>query len=56
MTDISKCDGKDCDQRETCLRFLAPCDPYRQSFFAPPVRGKDCEYYWPVSPAKDEAK
>lgn len=49
MTDISKCAGIDCPIRETCYRFTAPADPYRQSWMV--VRYVDpCEYRMPVWP------
>lgn len=46
MTDISKCDGEGCEQKDTCWRFLAPSNPYRQSYMNPPNRGKECIHYW----------
>lgn len=50
MTDISKCQGLQCDKRESCWRFTAPAGIW-QSWMSPenPAR---CEYYWPIAPAK----
>jgi hypothetical protein len=45
MTDISKCDGKNCELKDKCWRFNAP-DSYQQAYFNPQKRGKDCEYLW----------
>ena len=45
MTDISKCDGENCDRKQTCWRFTAPSNEHRQSYMAPEKRGSECEYY-----------
>jgi len=51
MPDISLCDGMKCPKKESCYRYTATPNEYRQSYFgAPPYdphTGK-CEYYWPV--------
>jgi hypothetical protein len=46
MSDISKCDGKDCSRKESCYRFTAPSNPYRQAYMSPKERGEKCEHYW----------
>ncbi len=33
MTDITMCDDKTCAKRESCYRFTAPVNPYRQAYF-----------------------
>jgi len=33
MTDITMCKGQDCLLRESCYRYTAPANPYRQSYF-----------------------
>ena len=44
MSDISKCEGNNCSIKETCYRFTAKSNPYRQSYITPdPV---NCEHYW----------
>jgi len=46
MADITMCSNEDCEQKETCYRYTAKPNPYRQSYFWEDVR-KDwrCEYY-----------
>jgi len=51
MPDITMCSGKDCPLKDSCYRYVAPADAYRQSFFvvAPFIDepdGTSCEYYW----------
>ena len=29
MSDISKCNGKNCEKRNTCFRYLAKCTPWQ---------------------------
>lgn len=52
MTDIAKCHGKDCPQRETCRRYLAAAARKGQawaSFDADRQRnGGACDGYWPI--------
>lgn len=33
MSDICKCDGTSCPLRDSCYRFTAEANPYRQSYF-----------------------
>ena len=53
---IAKCAGKDCPQRDTCLRYTAPASE-RQSWsdfdarrFVQEVIGSrlECDGYWPI--------
>ncbi len=47
MTDISKCSGKGCEQKEKCYRFTAIDDGLWQSYFTePPIKDGECEYFW----------
>ena len=54
MADITMCEGKDCNMKETCYRFKAIACEYYQAYFseAPHDNKKDedgnteCEYYW----------
>ena len=42
------CNGDNCPLKETCYRYLATPNPYRQSFFETPPyneQDKDCEYF-----------
>lgn len=50
MADITMCDGKGCQLKEKCWRYLAPVNPYRQSYFMhTPCRGPtDCAKFWEV--------
>ena len=52
MPDIAMCKGGECTMKETCYRFKAAPNEYRQSYFNnPPLDGVDidgnsnCEYY-----------
>jgi hypothetical protein len=51
MSDITKCSGKECPHKETCYRFTATANKYRQSMFVNPPLQKDgesvkCNSYW----------
>jgi hypothetical protein len=49
MADITMCEGKECRLKETCYRYLASVNPYRQTFFTEVPYDKEinkCEYYW----------
>jgi len=44
--DTTHCTGQGCVLKPTCERYLAPHNPYGQSFFSePPVKDGKCEYY-----------
>ena len=46
MADITMCEGKDCKLKETCYRFKATPNEYRQSYFIdPPIKKDKCDYY-----------
>lgn len=47
MADITMCSGEGCSTKESCYRFKAPVNEFRQSYFMK-VPGKDesCNYYW----------
>lgn len=48
MADISKCKKTNCDKKDTCYRYLAPDNPYYQSYFlAEDIIDKEgcCKYY-----------
>jgi hypothetical protein len=51
MADIIMCDGGKCPLKETCYRFKATPNEYRQSYFLeePFVETKNgviCNHYW----------
>jgi len=61
MTDITMCEGKDCNMTSTCYRYLATACKYYQAYFSDaPHKGKDkdnntiCEHYWEVDKLKGE--
>lgn len=45
MLDITMCDNKECNKKETCYRYTAKPHEYWQSYCTF-MGGKDCEYYW----------
>jgi len=48
MADISKCKGNGCELKNTCYRFTATANEFRQSFFMeePNTTPTECEHYW----------
>ena len=48
MADITKCKGTNCPLKETCYRFTAIANEYRQSYFAevPLKEDNTCDDYW----------
>ena len=50
MADITMCTGKDCPLKESCYRYTATPNKFRQSYFLQPPVIKDeevnCEMYW----------
>lgn len=47
MADITMCLGTDCPHKETCYRFTATPNEFRQSYFVtPPIKDGKCEMYW----------
>ena len=47
MADITMCEGKGCESKNTCYRFTAKPSKFRQSYFiTTPIKDKGCEYYW----------
>lgn len=46
MADITMCEGGDCPLKESCYRFRAPKNPYRQAFFVNiPYQNGECKKY-----------
>lgn len=54
MSDITKCGGHGCQQKDSCWRFLAPADPYRQSYSDFWRAGVGCQHYWTLTPTLDK--
>ena len=53
MPDITMCKGEGCPLKETCYRFTAEADEYRQSYFVtPPVKDGECNHYWETNKNK----
>jgi len=48
MPDISMCPGEGCPKKESCYRYLAEPDQWRQAYFTTPPVKEDgtCDYYW----------
>lgn len=53
MPDIAMCFGEGCKKKETCYRFRATPNPYRQSYTKP--NPETCDMYWEMEDQrKDE--
>lgn len=49
MSDITMCAGKNCELKETCYRYKAEVNPYRQGWSDFDLEKKEnepCEWYW----------
>ena len=46
MADITKCQGRNCERKETCYRYTAEADDWQSWSEFDMV--KDCEYYWKI--------
>ena len=47
MPDITMCSGEGCPVKESCYRFTAKPNEYRQSYFVePPIKDGKCDHYW----------
>lgn len=47
MSDITKCTGEGCQDKDTCRRYTDPASEHNQSYFAePPVKDGKCPMYW----------
>jgi hypothetical protein len=47
--DGTKCEGIDCPLKETCYRFTAKANEFRQAYFTETPYNKEtkeCEYLW----------
>ena len=57
MSDITMCTGKECPLKETCYRYTAPKNEYRQSYFQfVPYdhESGDCEFYYADQRTKNQ--
>jgi len=47
MSDITKCLGTGCPYKESCFRYTATPNEFRQSYFIdPPIKDGKCEMFW----------
>jgi hypothetical protein len=47
MADITMCSGEGCSVKESCYRFKAPVNEFRQAYFmGVPGIDETCNYYW----------
>ena len=47
MADITMCEGKGCKSKNTCYRYKAEPNIFRQAYFIEsPIKDSGCEYYW----------
>jgi len=48
MADITMCRGIGCHQKDTCYRFTAEANEYRQSYFVkePMQTPTECDHFW----------
>ena len=46
MADITMCKGRDCDMRESCLRYTAAPGPHGQEYFIQEPRRELHEGFW----------
>jgi hypothetical protein len=49
MADITMCPGNDCPLKESCYRYTAIPNEYRQSYFITPPYDEEenkCDHYW----------
>jgi len=56
MADITKCEGTNCSLKETCYRFIATSNEYRQSYFVnvPLKEDNTCDEYWETKIKKED--
>ena len=46
MADITKCQGRNCERKETCYRYTAQADDWQS--WSDFDQLEDCEYYWKI--------
>lgn len=54
MPDITMCNDAECPFRDTCYRYTAPPNGWRQAWFTSSPRNGDCDYYWPTKKDNSE--
>jgi hypothetical protein len=50
MPDLTMCEGASCPLKDTCYRYKAVANEFRQSYFSDLPYNKDeekCDYYFP---------
>ena len=52
MADITMCEDKECNKKDTCYRYIAKASSRQAYFLESPKKvklgGQDCDYYWKV--------
>ena len=57
MPDITMCMDMTCEQRQTCYRFTATPNPWRQSYFMESPRSElTCDHYWETEVQQPKVK
>lgn len=47
MADITKCTGDYCELKESCYRYKAKDNEYRQAYYIKaPIKNNKCNEYW----------
>ena len=55
MADITMCNPNKCTLKETCYRYKATANKYRQSYFTEePFKDGECSEYWKQDKLKGE--
>lgn len=54
MSDITKCNGKNCKLKENCFRYVSKANKYQSYFgnFEELYKDGRCDYYWEIIPDK----
>ena len=50
------CRGENCELKETCYRYTAPIDEFRQSVFTETPTEKPCKHFWDNTELQDGRK
>ena len=49
MPDVTMCSGQGCPTKDTCFRYIAEPNKFRQSYFlGSPRKDNTCDHYWEV--------
>jgi hypothetical protein len=53
MPDITMCSNHACPLRETCYRYMAEPNPWRQSYSLFEPKNGECEHLLPLRPRRE---